>query len=75
MDYIPVKDVIFRQKWERSVSRSCEFTLYHNFGGVFGDLVPIPGITRREVEDLYREYFSDQQQAIHCVLVIGIRLL
>ena len=67
--------LFFDRNGKEVLAEVVSLPLYCNFGDAFNDLVPIPGISRREVEDLYREHFSDQQQAIHCVLVIGIRLL
>jgi ASC-1-like (ASCH) protein len=53
--------------------------LYHSFGNAFnalgGKLVPLHGITTHEVEELYREYFTDADVIKHGVVAIKVDVL
>ena len=56
-----------------------EIISYTSFGVAFNDLgaslVPIPDITREDVVNLYRKYFSDEDVRRYGVVAVGVRVV
>lgn len=70
------KEAIFECGSLKAHARITSLLRYDSFGHAFdtlgSELVPIDGITRVEVEDLYRRYYSREDVEKHGVVAIGI---
>lgn len=70
------KEMIFECGSLNAHVRITSLLRYNSFGDAFDtlgtELVPIDGITRDEVEDLYTRYYSRQDVEKHGVVAIGV---